>query len=228
MKRALLLLGISVLCAVGYLYVWGFLPFIPAISSDIADEIRSAGLPIIVLTYATIVVLAIIFYAGDIIAAFRRSYGDTVAPIIEDNHRVSLVLSHRFEGTEQALENFADALQQYARHLESHTDAIKGLSEASQALKSSAVEQNQILDRLSHTLGSEKLITELSRVERVVSDLEKRTQLVLQARDELEGKKSEAELPPPAEIPPVVARQSPPGCLGNPRALYKKVHGFAQ
>jgi len=228
MKRALLLLVISVLCAVGYLYIWGFLPFIPAVSNDIIEEIRTAGLPIILLTYASILVLAILLYAGDIVAAFRRGYGDIVAPIIEDNHRVSLVLSNRFEGAEKALEDFANALQQYAQHLESHTSAIRGLSEASQALKSSAVEQNQILEHLSYTLGKERLVTELSRVERVVSDLEKRTQRVLQVKDELEEKKPEAGLPPPVGIPPRMFRQSPPGCHGNPRALYKKEHGFAQ
>ena len=228
MKRVFGLLFILVICAAGFLYIWGFLPFVPVIDSDIASEIRSASLPIIIFIVIVLLLLAIFLFSNDIVVSLRNRYRVFISPVVEENHRVSLVLSNRFEGTEKALESFASAMQEYAHHMASHTSAIKGLSEASQALKNSAVEQNQILYRLSHTLGTEKSVGEITRVERVVSELEKRTQLVLQVKDELEGKTPETDVAPQKEIPSKVVIQSPPGCLANPRALYKKWHYLAK
>jgi signal peptidase I len=329
MKRVLGLLFILLICAAGYLSIWGYLPFVPVIGSGMEPEIRSGsllvtqplmaadikegdiviynvpplvherydyppvvtrrvvevingpsglqlqtrgdntdadpflvkaqdikgavkyripylGLPLVFLQSQpgtifiaiTIVLLAIFLYSNDIITGLSRRYRAFISPIVEENQRVSLVISNRFEGTEKALESFASAMQEYAHHMSSHTSAIQGLSEASQALKNSAVEQNQILYRLSHTLGTEKSVRELSRVERVVSELEKRTQLVLQVKDELEGKKPVPdklaekipvpEIAPRREPPVKVKVQSPPGCLANPRALYVKGHFSAR
>jgi len=140
----------------------------------------------------------------------------------DDESRLVSELSRRYEGTEKALESFASAMQEYARHMASHTSAIQGLSEASQALKNSAAEQNQILYRLSHSLETEKSVREVSRVERVVSELEKRTMLVLQVKDELEGKTPAT----PGKVLPGQRIQSPPGCLVNPKALYARGHYF--
>ena len=242
MKRALLLLAIAVLCAAGFLYIWGFLPFIPAFAPHVVAEIRAAGFPLIIMTYATILLVASLLYAGDIVSAFKRNFRDSVAPIVEESHRVSLVLSNRFEGTEKAIEFFAGAIQQYAHHLESHTSAIRGLSEASQALRNSAVEQNQILHRMSHTFTMAKPEEEVSGVEKVVTDLAKRTQLVLQVKEELEGKKAVVTAPPPPEAPPekvapeevkpeplqvtppTPVLRPPPGCLSHSRATYARLH----
>jgi hypothetical protein len=240
MKRALLLVFIILVCAAGYLYIWDFLPFVPAVRAGIVADIRSAGLPIIIITYAAIVILALLLYLNDILAAFKERYRDSVAPIVEESHRVSLVLSNRFEGAEKAIGFFTGAMQQYAHHLESHTSAIRGLSEASQALRDSAVEQNQILHRMSRTFSQAKPEEEVSGVEKVVTDLEKRTRLVLQVKDELESKKPAAppfpsqeaskEEPPPEETPPqpirpdAELRSPPPGCLANPRATYASLH----
>ena len=239
MKRALLLVFIILFCAAGYLYAWGLLPFVPALQTDIVEEIRSAGLPLIIITYAVIVLLALLLYLNEILAAFKGRYRESVAPIVEETHRASQELSTRFEGTEKAIEFFAGAIQQYAHHLESHTSAIRGLSEASQSLRDSAVEQNQILHRMSHTFDKVKPEEEVSGVEKVVTDLEKRTQLVLQVRDELEMKKPAApplEAPPetitpkpvkPEQLkvtPPAPELRPPPGCLGNPRATYSRLH----
>ncbi len=244
MKRALLLVFIILVCAAGYLYAWGLLPFAPVLGAGIVEEVRSAGLPLIIITYAIIVFLALLLYLNEIIAAFRGRYRESVAPIVEETHRASQELSHRFEGTEKAIEFFAGAIQQYAHHLESHTSAIRGLSEASQALRDSAVEQNQILHRMSPAFAKAKPEEEVSGVEKVVTDLEKRTQLVLQVKEELEGKKPAApplpldEAPPdkamPEEVKPekAILKESPqgpelrppPGCLGNPRATYSSLH----
>jgi signal peptidase len=242
-----------------------FLVKISAVRGTISRQLPYLGLPLVFLqsrpgTYFVVfavVLLALFFYSGDIVIGLRRRYRDFISPIVEETHRVSLVLSNRFEGTEKALESFAGAMQQYAQHMASHTSAIQGLSEASQALKNSALEQNQILYRLSHSLETEKSQSEISRVERVVNELEKRTLLVLQVKDELEGKRPTStyklterppktepspprgqalrqEHPPVKEAPPLTGQEappevkSPPGCLGNPRALYARAHLFTK
>jgi signal peptidase I len=340
MKRVLGLLFILLICAAGYLSIWGYLPFIPVIGSGMEPGIRSGsllvteplvasdikegniiifnvpplvrerynypplvahrvvevingpsglqlqtkgdnadadpflvkasdikgaikyqipylGLPLVFLQSQpgtifiaiAIVLLAIFLYSNDIIVGLWRRRGEFISPVVQENQRVSLVLSNRFERTEKALESFASAMQQYAQHMASHTSAIQGLSEASQALKNSAVEQNQILYRLSHTLGTEKSV-EVTRFERVISELEKRTMLVLQVKDELEGKNPAAEInsrvkrpaieinspgkrpatesTSPGEIPPELRVHPTPGCLVNPRALRTRGHFFAK
>jgi len=81
------------------------------------------------------------------------------APVIEESLRTSRVMAQRIEatekgmaGTQQALQNFASAITQYAEHLKSHTSAIQGLSEASQELRTGAAEQNRILERIAGTM----------------------------------------------------------------------------
>ncbi len=161
-----------------------------------------------------------------VLGLLTRLYRAYFAPEGESRQLVS-ELSHRYEGTERALASFARAMEEYAGHLASHTSAIQGLSEASHALKNSAAEQNQILYRLSHSLETEKSVIEVSRVERVVSELEKRTELVLQVRDELEGKIPAGESSR-REFSTRLKIQSPPGCLVNPRALYARGHYFVK
>jgi hypothetical protein len=232
MKRAFLLLFIILLCVAGFLYIWGFLPFLPAVEAAIVMEIRSLGPPVIIFTAVIVILLGLFLYRNDIIAGFRRRYRESVSPIIEESHRVGLVLSNRFEHTEKAIEFFAGAMQQYAEHLDSHTTAIRGLGEASQALKDSAVAQTRILHRLSHTLDRGKPEEEISGMENVVSDLEKRTQMVLQVMDELESKKTAPDSTPPPAVEPAppgkiseeISAPFPPGCLAHSRATYKKWH----
>jgi signal peptidase I len=318
MKRVLLLLSIILVCGVGYLSIWGRLPFVPVIGSGMEPAIRSGsllitrpqspgeikagdiivyqtppyirekynytpavvrrvveikgsaselqfqtgdsngsdpflvkaqdlsgiveyqipylGLPLVflynrtgtVLTIIAIILLVLYLYSNELSAALRRGFREFIAPVVEENQRVGLVLSNRFEVTEKALESFAGAMQEYARHMASHTSAIQGLSEASQALKLSAIEQNQILSRFSRTVEREKSVRELSQVKRVVNELEKKTLLVLKVKDELEGKKPAAEAVIQPGIPSRVKIQSPPGCLVNARALYLKGHFFTK
>jgi hypothetical protein len=236
MKRALLLLCIILLCVAGYLYIWDLLPFLPAVEAAIVTQIRSAGLPIIISTSVAIAFLAFFLYLNDIIAGLRGRYRESISPLVEESHRVGLVLSNRFEHTEKAIEFFAGAMQQYAEHLASHTTAIRGLGEASQALKDSAVAQTQILHRLSRDFGRVKPEEEISGMEKVVSDLEKRTQMVLQVREELEDQQPTADLPSTQEVAPASPGESPeeislpypPGCLARSRARYKKWHNLGE
>lgn len=152
--------------------------------------------------------------------------GKYVSLFDDGERRFAVELSRRYEGTEKALESFAAAMQEYARHMASHTSAIRGLSEASQALKNSAAEQNQILYRLSHSLETDRTVKEVSRVERVVSELEKRTMLVLRVKDELEGKTPDGG--PRGDALSRFKVKSPPGCLVNPKALYARGHYFVK
>jgi septation ring formation regulator EzrA len=52
------------------------------------------------------------------------------------------------EEIQQAQEQFALAMTQYAEQLKSHTSAIEGLSKASRELTDSAAEQNKVFSRL--------------------------------------------------------------------------------
>ena len=57
-------------------------------------------------------------------------------------------IESRIEKTQQAQDNFARAMNQYAEHLKSHTNAIDGLSKASRELAMNAAQQNKALTRL--------------------------------------------------------------------------------
>ncbi|MGD0793981.1 MAG: hypothetical protein ABR958_00105 [Dehalococcoidales bacterium] len=180
-----------------------------------------------VLLAIVIILLAVLLYSRYVTGRLKRNYREFTAPIIEESQRGNLDLSARIERTEKALDSFASAMQEYAGHMASHNRAIVGLSEASQALRTSTAEQNRILHRLSQTLEKERAVGEVSRVERAVKELEKRTVLVLQARDELENKIPQITAAP--QIKPLikVKIKSPPGCLVNSRALYSHEHFYA-
>ncbi len=82
-----------------------------------------------------------------------------LAPVLEENRRNSHLLERRIAttekgviGTEQALTRFASAIDVYATHLQSHTSAVQGLSEASHELKWGAAEQNKVLSRLTEVI----------------------------------------------------------------------------
>jgi hypothetical protein len=315
MKRLLGLLFIILICVLGYLSIWGFLPASPVIGSGMAPEIKSGtllvteplmvvgaragdivvygvpsalrdkygyppvvarrvvrvnygpsgmqlliqgdnvdtepflvnaaeikgvvryripylGLPLVffqsragvIVVPVVVVLVALLLYLGDIMGFFRRRQQEYYSPLGDDSHRASPVPSNRFEGAEKAIESFASAMQQYARNMDSHTSAMQGLGEASQALENCGAGQDQVSEQSPQTSVEPETENEISAVEKVVSDLEKRTQLVLQVRDELEGKAQDTEPSPPVEVPPEEAKQSPPGCLGNPKVLYKKEH----
>lgn len=195
--------------------------YVPGIGRAL-DFLHSQAVPILI---AIVIVLLVIFlYLKYFTGRLKRSYREFASPIIEESQRSNLALAEKIEHTEKALDSFASAMQEYAKHMASHTQAIVGLSEASQALRTSAIEQNRILFRLSNTLEKEKSVREVSRVERAVSELEKRTALVLQVKDELENKAPQIKMTPQRETPIKVEIKSPPGCLVKSGALYTRGH----
>lgn len=169
-----------------------------------------------------IVLLALFLYADEISLGIRRLFRTALSPTIQENLRTNIVLSHRFEATERALDSFASAMQLYAQHMASHTSAIRGLSEASQALRGSAVEQNRILGHLTENILRERSERKLSRVERVVKEIERKTLQALQAKDELESKMLGQEVKPGEEPFLRIKVQSPPGCAAKSKALLAK------
>jgi len=197
-----------------------------------ANNIPYLGYPLLlfrggagtILFIIVIFLLALMMYSREITAKIGRLLKTTVAPIVEENNRVELELSRRFEATERALDGFSGAVRIYAQHLASHTSAIQGLRDASHALKGSAAEQNRILGHLSASIIRERKTREVSMIERVVREFEKKTAEALEARDELEKKLPESGLRYHEIIPLKDKRQSPPGCAANPKALLARPH----
>ena len=198
----------------------------------VASNIPYLGYPLLlfrggvgtVLFIIVIFLLALVMYSREIADRIGRLIRTTVTPVVEENRRIELELSRRFDATERALEGFSVAVRTYAQHLASHTSAIRGLSDASQALKGSASEQNRILGHLSASIIRERKNREINMVERVVREFERKTVEALEARDELEKKLPESGLKYHGVIPLRVKSQSPPGCAANPKALLSRPH----
>lgn len=221
MKRVILLTLIVVTGVAGFLSVSEVSPFTPPVGSNLESALRGifqGGVTTALLVIAFILFVLLLF-SREIARDFKRLTRTAENPAAEENRPGELSLSRRFEFTENALLNFADAMQNYAGHMASHTSAIRGLSEASQALKGSAAEQNRILGHLSKSIIRDRINREISIMERLVSEIEKKTTNALRARDELEHGATDyiiEEIPVRKEIAP------PPGCVVNPKALSRR------
>jgi len=105
---------------------------------------------------------ALFLYANELSQARRRAQEGAFAPVLEQNRELARRQERTSQMTNQALQQFAGAVAEYAKHLESHTSAIQGLSEASQDLKKSTAEQNKVLTDLS------KVVEEMSTKQRLM------------------------------------------------------------
>ena len=223
MKRAVLLTLIVGICVIGFLSTKGVLPFTVVSGSALEPALQNLfqGGVTTALLIVGVLLFAVLMYSREIMRSFGGLLRTAVNPIVEESHRVDLLLSQRFEVTEKALHDFSGAMQIYAQHLASHTSAIQGLSDASQALKGSAAEQNRILGHLSKSIIRDRINREISVMERLVGEFEKKTTLALRAKDELENGTSEYVI---EEIRVKKEIESPPGCAVNPKALVAKPH----
>jgi len=111
--------------------------------------------------------LAIYLYGEELSWGRRKVQRGIFAPIIQESRRTSRVMAQtvqaaekRMERTDQTLAKFTSAIEVYAQHLQSHTSAIQGLSEASQELKKGAAEQNKVLIHLVESMGQTRPKTE--------------------------------------------------------------------
>ena len=138
------------------------------IRGTVGDQIPYLGLPLLffqsqqglIFVVIALVLLAFFLYGGEINSGGRALHRKVFAPVIDEEARTNRVLTRKMEATEQrmnstenALEKFAAAITEYARHLSSHTSAIQGLSEASHELKNGAAEQNRVLAAIMDSLG---------------------------------------------------------------------------
>ena len=103
--------------------------------------------------------LTLYLYMDDLSLGRKKVQEGVFAPVIRESRRQGRVLERRTEGveagmasTQQALQQFAGAIAEYAEHLKSHTSAIQGLAEASHELKNGAASQNQVLTRLMEVM----------------------------------------------------------------------------
>jgi signal peptidase I len=133
----------------------------------VSKQIPYAGIPLLFLQsqqglifiLVALGLFALYIFADEIGRGRRAATRGFFAPIIEESHRGMRSLSRKVDGaeqrmgeTQQALNNFATAIELYAEHLKSHTSAIQGLSQASHELKRGAAEQNRVLARLMETM----------------------------------------------------------------------------
>lgn len=132
------------------------------IKGTFSHEIPYLGFPLFLLkswqgaifVFIAIVVLAIFLYSKELSLGSQRFCRTLLNPIIQEYYNANLVLSHRFEATEAALGKFANSIELYSQHLDSHTSAIQGLSDASNELGKSAAEQNRIFAHMMKTMGA--------------------------------------------------------------------------
>jgi len=92
---------------------------------------------------------AIQIYSEEIGRSRKRMQRGIFSPVIDETRRTNRVVEEGMGGTQRALGQFSSAMEEYAKHLRSHTSAIKGMSAASQELKKGAIEQNKVLSRLT-------------------------------------------------------------------------------
>ena len=93
--------------------------------------------------------LAFYLYNEEFGRSRKRMQRGIFSPVIDETRHTNQVVEEGMGGTQRALEQFSSAMEEYAKHLRSHTSAVKGMSEASQELKNGAIEQNKVLSRLT-------------------------------------------------------------------------------
>jgi signal peptidase I len=178
------------------------------------------------LIFVLVFLLALYLYSREIGAAAGRLFRTLVWPVAGKNRRYDGSLSRRIEATEKALTSFAGAMQEYAQHMASHTSAIKGLSEASQALKDGAIEQNRVLGRMATTLARQKKEREVARIEEVVYHFRERTREIMRVKEALE-KEIREQSGKNQETIVVIKTSAPQGCVVKPKALLERRRLFS-
>ena len=221
MKRALLLVFIVIIDLVAFLIGKGYLltslddSALGSILHNLFQDGTTTTLLII-----TLVLFALLLYSREITRGYQRLRSFLVIGGIKEDQTEMQKLSQRFDLTEKALQDFAGAMQIYAGHLASHTSAIQGLSQASQALWTSAAEQNRILRRLDKSIAGELINSKTPAMERFVDEIEAKTERTLRAYNSIKRRASGYVNDELSVKKPVA---SPPGCVVNPRALQARL-----
>ena len=134
----------------------------------VGDQIPYLGIPLLffqsqqglIFAVVALALLAFFLYGGEITQGGKALHRGIFSPVVNEAKNSNRALTRKIESaenrmssTEQALEKFASAIELYAQHLNSHTSAIQGLSEASHELKNSSAEQNKVIMHLMESLG---------------------------------------------------------------------------
>ena len=137
------------------------------IRGTVGEQYPYLGLPLLffqsqqglIFLISALSLLTFFLYGNELGLGGRNLQRGIFAPVVQESHRTTRLLTQKMEGneqrmevTQQALEKFALAIGEYATHLASHTSAIQGLAEASQELKKSSAEQNKVLMRMMETM----------------------------------------------------------------------------
>ena len=103
-----------------------------------------------------IAILALLF-AVPTLTRMGRQLGSTAQRVVTETVGVDADRLGRIETgldqNRQVLSQFSSAISEYATHLRSHTAAVQGMSDGSQALVEAVKYQNQVLRRLDETLA---------------------------------------------------------------------------
>jgi len=122
------------------------------IKGTVGQQIPYLGLPLLfmqsdhglIFIVVGLCLLALYLYADELSRGRQTVQRGIFAPILDQNQ----ALARRHEQTSQmsskALEQFATAMSEYAGHLASHTEAVKGMASASQELREAVREQNRM------------------------------------------------------------------------------------
>lgn len=189
------------------------------IRGTVGRQIPYIGLPLLffqsqqgmIFAIVAIALLALFLYGGEIGRGGGWVHRGIFSPVINEEKRANRMLSRKIDATEKkmdstehALEKFSAAVMEYAKHLESHTSAIQGLSEASHELKKGAAEQNRVLAAI---------------MDNVVNTTQKQGKIV-----------TKQEAPPPAPRKIIITaearpKREPQAKKQQPKAVEKPYHG---
>jgi hypothetical protein len=111
-------------------------------------------------------------------------------------------------------------MQNCVGRLAGHTGAIRGLSQTSRALRSSAAERNRILRHLEKAVVGNHVDGETSVAGRLVDEIEEKTGRALRLYDSM---KSGVSRYATDEIPVKTPVSYPPGCVIGPGALQARL-----
>ncbi len=220
MKRLIFLIFAILICIIGFLFARGIfsLASISGLESTLSFLFNSRFSEILALSF--IGLLAVILYRQELKRIIRMIYIKMAyKPVYQKSYTGPLLVrkvamaEQKMADTEQALNNFSQAIEKYALHLSSHTGAIQGLNAASHELHKGAAAQNRVLMHFMENM-----------------DKPIKTPRTAHWRIDPPPVKTEKSGFPPEEpkplvhpdIPTIEKQPIPPGCARNPRRKIEK------
>lgn len=79
------------------------------------------------------------------------------AEIIEHTKKIEEKQDRSLQMVQQSLEQFSLAMNEYAKHISSHTDSVKGLAASAKELEKAAQTQNEVLEQIKKVMAGEEI-----------------------------------------------------------------------